>query len=432
MGGTLPAQEEKGFAYYDKITWDAYRKGDWHLVIRQGKEALKQGFDYYYLRMRLGIAYYSLKDYHRAVPQFRKALELSNNDLNALRYLYYSYLYAGREADRHALMHRMPVQLRQEVQAGRINGITAFALSFDYFRKHPPLSPVLLDPEDLPDGNGYRSVTLSGGSGAFLFTQQAGKDVSLNYGYRFLRKTRSLTYQNDEGTYYLDDNILTQHQLYGGITIRLAEGFTLALTANYLNLRTPLPVQYGYNPGYEATVSTANGTGHLTLRKDLPFVSFYGGLGASRMNGFNQLQTDGGMVIYPLGNTNLYAGTGISWLMQGSFSGDIRQEESLIWSPFAGFRIAGTFWTELFMTTGALSNYQFGGGWLLYNEMNPISLSAGGNLIYLIPKNGMRITFSPSWHKATSYYFVTDDISQKYLPEEYRMWNLKLGLSWNF
>ncbi len=432
VGSTLPAQETKGFAYYDKVTYEAYLQGDWHTVIREGKKALKSGFDTYYLRMRLGIAYYSRKNYQQAAVQFRRALSFSKGDVNALKYLYYSYLYSGREADRHALMHHMPVKLRQELETGRITGITAFDLTFDYFFKSSE-EPSAADRQGSPPSdNGYRNIPDGGGSGAFLFTHQAGENVFLNYGYRFLRKNRFLTYQNDEGLYYLEDNTLNQHQLYGGITIRLAEGFTLALSANYLNLRTPLPVRYGYGPSYLATISMGNGTGQLSLRKDFPFISVYGGAGVSNMNGLNQLQTDGGMILYPLGNTNLYAGTTVSWLMQGTFSEDIRREESLIWSPFLGFRIVGTLWSEFFITTGELSNYQYNGGWLLYNEMNPVSVSAGGSLIYVVPKNGMRITLSPSCHQATSYYFLTDDPSQKYDPVKYRMWNFKFGISWNF
>jgi len=112
-GMLLHAQDKKGFAWYDKITYEAYLKGDWKEVITTGKEALREGIDYYYLRMRLGIACFSRKKYQQAIPHFRKALEYSKGDVVALRYLYYSYLYSGRDADRHALMHHMPVNLSE-------------------------------------------------------------------------------------------------------------------------------------------------------------------------------------------------------------------------------------------------------------------------------------------------------------------------------
>ena len=61
-----------------------------------GKIALKQDMDFYYLRMRMGIARYNQKKYRQACGHFKHALELNQADPLALEYLYYSLLFSGQ------------------------------------------------------------------------------------------------------------------------------------------------------------------------------------------------------------------------------------------------------------------------------------------------------------------------------------------------
>jgi len=401
-------------------------------VIRTGREALKEGIDFYYLRMRIGIAYYSLKNYDKAIVHFRKAQAFNSKDIVARQYLYYCYLFSGREADRHALMHHMPVRLRDEVKAGKLTGLTGFELTAVYFNNMDQGAVDDYDPSDLPSSEGSQTFVNRGGDGAMLFTFQAGENTSLRFGYRFLSKNRLLHYLDIDGTYTLPDNSFTQHQLYGSFRFRLAQGLTLDLSFNYLNLRTVVPATVNGNRVYLVTAGSSDGTSYLSLRKVFPYVSVSAGVGFSGMNNFQQLQSDGRLIVYPLGNLNLYAGTGITWLMQGDITTTLQEQTSLIWTPLLGVRIAKTLWSEAYASIGDLSNYQTAEGWLLYNDLNPVSFNAGVNLLYVVPKNGMTLSFSPSWSQATSYYFTTDDLTQQYKPIDYRMLNFKLGIKWNF
>ena len=95
----LVAQEEKEFNYYNNQSLFLYETGQWEQLIPLGKESLQQGHDFYYLRMRIGIAYYKLEKYRVAIKHFRHALRFNNNDPVALEFLYYSYLLSGQEAD---------------------------------------------------------------------------------------------------------------------------------------------------------------------------------------------------------------------------------------------------------------------------------------------------------------------------------------------
>ncbi len=65
----------------------------WNELIPFCDKAIKNGFDYYYLRMRAGIACYETKKYRKAETHFRKALSYNSGDEDATNYLYLCLVY---------------------------------------------------------------------------------------------------------------------------------------------------------------------------------------------------------------------------------------------------------------------------------------------------------------------------------------------------
>lgn len=90
---------QKNDAYYDSLTYRLYSQEKWDSVITLCEEAINQNVDFYYLRMRIGIACFNKKDYSQALIHFQKANEYNSTE-TVLEYIYYSYLYLGniREA----------------------------------------------------------------------------------------------------------------------------------------------------------------------------------------------------------------------------------------------------------------------------------------------------------------------------------------------
>ncbi|MFT6746033.1 MAG: tetratricopeptide (TPR) repeat protein [Glaciecola sp.] len=77
-------------------TYALYLKKDWKTLVAVGDSALDQGTDYYYLRSRMGIAYFSLGKYYTAIKHFKKAIEFNPIQELPGRYLSLSYLYTGQ------------------------------------------------------------------------------------------------------------------------------------------------------------------------------------------------------------------------------------------------------------------------------------------------------------------------------------------------
>ena len=63
MSGIAIGQTQKDFAYYNNETNRLYTEANWHELIPIAKESIENGHDFYYMRMRLGIAYFEKKNY---------------------------------------------------------------------------------------------------------------------------------------------------------------------------------------------------------------------------------------------------------------------------------------------------------------------------------------------------------------------------------
>ena len=93
----LFAQANREKALYDSITYHYYQNAQWDSVIDVGKEAIYKGYDFYYLRMRMGLAYDNHSNFRLAERQYAKALEFVPTDANAAYYQYYASLNGGRQ-----------------------------------------------------------------------------------------------------------------------------------------------------------------------------------------------------------------------------------------------------------------------------------------------------------------------------------------------
>lgn len=90
----IKSQDTLTFASVEAGSYSLYKQKNWNELIRLGNRALNRGFDYYYLRYRLGVAYYMKKGYRNASVHFEKAIAFNSTD-EAMEYLYYCYLYSG-------------------------------------------------------------------------------------------------------------------------------------------------------------------------------------------------------------------------------------------------------------------------------------------------------------------------------------------------
>lgn len=95
----VPAQVAMDYATTDSVSYRLYEEKSWTELEDYCGKAIGAGIDYYYLRMRAGIASYELQHYRKAIVHFQKALEFNSGDPVAGSYLYGSYILAARYED---------------------------------------------------------------------------------------------------------------------------------------------------------------------------------------------------------------------------------------------------------------------------------------------------------------------------------------------
>jgi len=113
---TFSQNTPNDFKTIDATTYQLYMQKDWDSLILVGNEAIKNGEDYFYLRLRIGIAYYHKENYRKAASHLQKALQFNSVDTTTLEYLYYSYLFSKRDLEARILLSKFPDKLREKIK----------------------------------------------------------------------------------------------------------------------------------------------------------------------------------------------------------------------------------------------------------------------------------------------------------------------------
>ena len=93
------SQDDLNIDSVDNKSSYLFQNKKWDELISFGNKALKRNVETYFLRVRLGVAYFKKENYFNAIPEFERAVEIGYQDENVLEYLYNSYLKTGRTED---------------------------------------------------------------------------------------------------------------------------------------------------------------------------------------------------------------------------------------------------------------------------------------------------------------------------------------------
>jgi len=111
-----------------KRSYGMYLAKQWPELIVYGDSVLKLGFDYYYIRMRMGIAYFELKKYRIAEEHFKKAIAFNASEDLAFEYLYFIYIYTDRFEESRKLSARFSKPLKLKLKTDSLPVVDCVAL----------------------------------------------------------------------------------------------------------------------------------------------------------------------------------------------------------------------------------------------------------------------------------------------------------------
>lgn len=396
LTGNAAAQS---FAKTDSATYAQYLAGDWQALTRDGKDAIHRGMDYYYLRMRLGIAYYELKNYRAAATHFKKALEFSQDDPVAGEYLYYCYLYSGQASRAEIYRDGFTGKLAEKFPTEKLKFIKAVSAEYLY---STALNDEYVDAAEETFGDytsGYQSLTRNYHNASLVLSHTLGPGITFTHSYTYLSMA-SFMYLHDGSTVTVVDGLMVrQNQYFLSPSITTPSGFTISPSVHVLGIsyQSILSGGNGFGPGttvgYETLKSNAV-VGGLALSQSAGPLDISLGGNYSNLNNEDQILVRGGLTWYPKGNLDLYLG---GYLNAQTRRDDFSSTTNIIPQYLFGAGIASKLWIEVFGAHGDMFNYVEGNGYIVYNGLDRMKHKAGMTLVIPFSKKGSTIYLGGRW-----------------------------------
>ena len=419
----VKSQEIINYPNIDKKTYSQYLKADWTGIIETGKIAAKNDIDFYYLQVRMGIAYYELKKYRMAIPYFEKSREVNYQNELVDEYLYYSYLFSGRISDARKFTKTLSINLKNKIGI-KVNPIFS-TINFDFRTEN---------------NDNYKAQTTNGD----LLEQIVRNTYSyFSFGAEhYIKNNRKLTWSYsriniDANVYDIDDageqsndNIkVFQNQFYYSYQNQLDYGLKLTLATNLLNIVIESPVfvpgRPGRPSGYVTGQTSSNEIiGYAGIEKDISNFKIGFNSSISNLNKNFQFQPSVNFVWFPLSNTNLYLSTNADYKFENINSE--WQNEPVI-KQAVGFRLSKIYF-EPSITFGNIINYTESNISIINNDNDKISERFEFLIYGSFVKEKLNLFFKYQNYLKTSIYTLNNTDKEII----YNNQTLTGGIKWNF
>ena len=427
------AQEMKGFRYHDSLTYNLYMEGRWKDLTQAAREALSEGHDFYYMRMRLGIAWYERSFYAAAEKQFRKALEFNSEDPIATEYLFYCRLLSGEFPTASRILSLMTAEHRDRIiDEGRLAKNTVW-LSF-YFNDFDT-EGIVSDPATFFDDY-YPGTTTVGRlltNPSISMSHMISPGVYYTHSFNNITKQSLLHYYDGIRTINLTNHKVVQNQYYGSIIVAGKNGFSFR---PWLHLSLTI---YDYiiaggsmSPGfYTVTRGTSlHYSAGASIRKRSGYIALDGSAAVNRYGYGTVLQGEAGIVFYPLGNSRLYGGGRITGILQpdGRFN-EIKPAYTLS----GGVSFPGIISFDIAAINGSLWNTSTGNGLYIFNSPDYFTRRFLINLsVPLGGKSGVTLFAGGGLNSHNTARYTFDNKITSDQIAEYYSYNINGGILWNF
>jgi hypothetical protein len=433
------------------LTYRLYQEKKWDSVIVIGKQALHQDIDFYYLRVRMGIAYFEKTAYFPAATHLKKARQFNSEDPVIADYLYYAYLYTNRNEEARIIRSSMPHDTRQvnEPQQGafimgdEVHAEAGYTFSSD--RSPDNLATLMgndsiYGEQDLYGNNFYSNLALK---------FQASDRIVFRAAYNYLNfdKTKYIQYGKTEAELdSISDNTFSQDYYYSFPWTIHDTSFSYKVVQHegYFNASIMLPHEIKITPavhmvhvsypviGIAMTDSAtdtayylkADSTYHLFSYpsvdysfnfKDTSFTNWVISMGLSKdfgifnvglsgswsnLNNKKQGQIGASVTYYPFGNLNFYGTTAMTGFFQAN-------DTRLLVGQVLGAKVTPWMWGEANFYYGNYTNANIYNGSIVYNNSDIIDYRAGASLLFLAGKHlRLSLIFQYSRKESIQLYYV--------------------------
>lgn len=432
--GLALSQDYNNFNTVDKETYQLYIDKDWDLLIDKGNQAIKSGIDYYFLRMRLGIAFYEKHNYIKASSHFKKALEYNEGDPVALEYLFYSCLFTGKDACARFISKDFNDPLR--AKTGTSTKKYVDNIKVEYLYNNCLTDNIISEPDNYFPYifAGYQIVTRNFHNFSLSASHPIGHRFSLFHGYTYLHKTN--LYHYNDGIYILNNPEYTirQHQYYITFNTTFQGDWMISPSIHILTFNYPLissistggpgSLRVTYTPTNDYNFITGLSVSKSAGLIDIRFATHY-----TFLNDKEHIQNLLGLTLFPLGNLNLYLGGDIASNIELISKTEIQP----VFNAFFGFSLFEKIWVEFSGTTGEIQNFTESNGYYVYNSLDAILQKANITVLIPVTQKGSSIYLGSKIARYESQlYPFSESVNSQSNKIHYNSYSIYGGVSWKF
>lgn len=419
---TVFAQEKINFHDINTKTYDQYLKKQWSELIETAKLSLKNDIDFYYLRVRLGIAYYELKKYNLAIEHFEKAFKENRKDEIVLEYLYYTYIFSGNYADARTIIPFMSDEMIKRLKI--VSPPFIYSLYFD--TKHDINENYIIEPE--PFQTVEQITVLNQSYYNFSLEHIFGRRVRIFHGYTRLQLSNEIQTAPESSlpARYRED--VKQNQYFFSLGVHIAKQTDITGTIHFLNTNyaaiDPMAT-WGRRSNYFYYIDEGSMAASIMISKKHPY--FFSSLGSSfsTLNNNIQFQPEINFNIIPFGKNRLY--------LKSKFIYHIEYKNFLysyepVFIEGIGVNISKNFYFETSATIGRLKNFTEYNAIVANNDSDPITGRYEALLAVSTNKKNFNFFLKYSYNTKENEYKINSVINtQNYINQ-----SITGGIQWYF
>jgi len=356
----------------DSLTYRLYEEKEWKTLLKEAHGSIREGVDFFYLRVRAGVAAYELKNYRLAVSHLSKANQWNSSDEFVQFWYYMALAMSGRSDEAKILASGFSGDFFQRYQIRPVRGMNSVSaesqmtINTDYdglldetiaetdsyvgYRnvlRRQLYTGITLDHEVKPRFYAFHGVSHLEIM-RMQMIQAPSRNVSLN--------EESRTSQNQ---YYLQGRYNAGKGWNLFSSVNLIWGHALSNWVSYTSAGVPVMNDYRY--------SISDRLWNIGVARELRFFRPKVSLTAANINDYKQTQVNGQLVIYPFGNTHLYTVTDMS--LHWDQSSD---QTKTVWNQKLGLK-TGPLWWIAEATSGDMKNFSVSDGYVVYNQPETVT-----------------------------------------------------------
>lgn len=369
------AQDALTFKTVDEQTYRAYINKDWKTVTSIGNQALKVGIDYYYLEMRMGIAYFEMNNFGKAIKHFEKVREFNAEDVVATEYLFYAYQYLDNDIQAMRTLNRSSSTFASQLLSEQKLFENIYAFYSSRFYSANAIETALLPAFQKEINKVQTPIYVE------TFVPETYNNYQIGATLRFSPSWRiDASYQNFQikrSQIILDpfqkketESATKQVQWNFNNSFSLGQHFQgklfltyLSNTSNFTEINTDqVPVEY--KP--ISNVKSSDLLLGISLKRHQTYFNLEGSFNFLTTADQPATQFDLNLEILPFGNRKWFSRSQYSFLNNGNKGAYSIFTQSISYRPWERFQVSLTsHW-------GTIQNWQTNYGYAVYNGIHPI------------------------------------------------------------